>query len=43
MKFLIFFLMLLYMVSPIDAMPTVPIDDIVVMVGSTAYLLKPKD
>ena len=43
MKFLVFILLLIYIVSPIDAMPAVPIDDIVVTVGGAAYLLTPKD
>lgn len=43
MKFLIFILMLMYIVSPIDLVPAVPVDDIVVTVGSVAYLLAPKD
>ena len=43
MKFLVFILLLIYIVSPIDAMPAVPIDDIVVTVGGATYLLTPKD
>lgn len=43
MKFLVIILMLLYIVSPIDVMPAVPVDDIVVTVGGAAYLLAPKD
>ena len=43
MKFLVFILLLLYIVSPIDFVPAVPIDDIVVTIGTAAYLLTPKD
>lgn len=43
MKFLVFILLLLYIVSPVDAIPAVPIDDIIVTVGTTAYMLTPKE
>ena len=43
MKFLLFILMLCYIASPVDLMPAVPIDDIVVTVGTAAYILTPKD
>ena len=43
MKFLIFLLMLCYIVSPVDLVPAVPVDDIVVMIAGTSYLLTPKE
>lgn len=43
MKFLIFLFMLIYLVSPIDVAPGIPVDDIVVTVGSMAYMLTPKE
>lgn len=43
MKFLIFIFMLVYLVSPIDVAPGIPVDDIIVMIGSDSYLLVPKE
>ncbi len=43
MKFLIIFFALLYFISPIDVAPGVPIDDVIVTIGSASYLLTPKD
>ena len=43
MKFLIFIFMLVYLVSPIDVAPGIPVDDIIVMIGSASYLLFPKE
>ena len=42
MKFLVCLLMLIYVISPIDIMPGVPLDDLIAAVGTIAYLLKPK-
>lgn len=42
MKFLVFLFMLIYLVSPIDVAPGIPVDDILVTIGSTAYMLTPK-
>lgn len=42
MKFLIFIFMLIYLVSPIDVAPGIPVDDIIVTIGSVSYLLVPK-
>lgn len=43
MKFLVFILLLLYIVSPVDFVPAVPVDDIIVTIGTAAYLLTPKN
>ena len=43
MKALIFILMIIYLVSPIDVAPGIPVDDIIVTIGSASYLLTPKD
>ena len=43
MKFLIFLFMLIYLVSPIDVAPGIPVDDIIVTIGSTVYMLTPKE
>ena len=39
MKFLIFIFMLVYLVSPIDVAPGIPVDDIIVMIGSASVLI----
>ena len=43
MKFLIFLFMLIYLVSPIDVAPGISVDDIIVTLGSAAYMLTPKE
>ena len=43
MKFLVLIAVLLYLVSPIDLAPGIPVDDIIVTIGSASYLLVPKD
>ena len=43
MKFLAFILLLLYIISPVDFMPGIPIDDILIAIGAAAFLLKPSD
>ena len=43
MKALILILTLIYLASPIDFAPGVPIDDVIVTIGSASYLLTPKD
>ena len=43
MKFLVFLFVLFYLISPVDAMPGVPVDDILVTIGSTVYMLTPKN
>lgn len=43
MKALICIIALLYLVSPLDLAPGIPVDDIVVTIGSAAYALTPKD
>ncbi len=43
MKFFVFILMLIYIFSPVDLAPGLPVDDIIVTIGSTAYLLTPKN
>ena len=43
MKFIIILLMLIYIISPIDVAPAVPVDDIIVTIAGATYLLIPKD
>lgn len=43
MKFVVILLALIYICSPIDVAPGIPVDDIVVTIGSVAYILTPKD
>lgn len=43
MKFLVFVLIMLYVLSPIDVLPAVPVDDIVVLVAGVPYLLVPQE
>ena len=40
---LVTLMIILYIVSPVDAIPAVPIDDILVTIGTTAYMLTPKE
>jgi hypothetical protein len=39
MKALVLILSLLYIISPVDFVPAIPIDDILVTLGTAAYLL----
>ena len=43
MKFLVFALLLVYIISPIDFIPGIPIDDILVAIGAVSFLLKSND
>ena len=43
MKVLVLIFAILYFVSPIDVAPGVPIDDIMALIASISYMLKPAD
>jgi len=43
MKAFVIIFMLLYLISPVDVAPGIPIDDIIVSIGSASYLLTPID
>lgn len=40
MKFLVFILLLVYIISPIDFVPGIPLDDILIAIGAASFLLK---
>lgn len=43
MKIFVLIFTILYFVSPIDVAPGVPIDDIIALVASISYMLKPAE
>lgn len=43
MKVLAFLLILVYIVSPVDILPGIPLDDIILAIGGVSALFKNKD
>ena len=43
MKLWVFILLLVYILSPVDLLPGIPIDDVLAAIGAAAFLLAPRD